>query len=59
MEGFGGAGACSEAAADPLMNAGWLVLMYAAWISIKLWAYSEVGPRRSRRSSDTTSMSCA
>jgi hypothetical protein len=45
--------------ADPVMNAGWFVLMYAAWISIRLCAYSEVGPSRSRKSSDTTSISCA
>ena len=45
------------AVADPLTNAGWFVLMYAAWIAIKLWTYSDVGPSRSRRSSETTSMS--
>jgi len=45
--------------ADLVMNAGWFVLMYAACISIRLCAYSDVGPSRSRRSSDTTSISCA
>ena len=59
--GFGGGGtvAACAAAADPAMNVGWFVLMYAVWISIRLCAYSDVGPRRSRRSSDTHSTSCA
>ena len=47
------------AAAEPWMNAGWLVLMYAVWMSMRLCVYSVVGPRRSRRSSETTSTSCA
>ena len=47
------------AAAEPWMNAGWLVLMYAVWMSIRLCVYSVVGLRRSRRSSETTSTSCA
>ena len=51
--------AVCAAIADPEMNAGWLVLMYAAWISMRLRAYSDVGPRRSRKSSDTHSISCA
>jgi hypothetical protein len=34
--GFGLDG-CEAAMADPATNAGWFVLMYAAWMSIKLW----------------------
>ena len=63
MEGAcGGAGLGAPAraiSADPATKSGWLVLMYAAWIEIKLDTYSDVGPSRSRSSSETTSISWA
>ena len=36
-EGFGGFVIECAAAAEPWMNAGWFVLMYAVWMSIRLW----------------------
>lgn len=58
--GGAGFGAPARAiSADPATKSGWLVLMYAAWIEIKLETYSDVGPSRSRSSSETTSISWA
>jgi hypothetical protein len=52
----GGLADSFAAAAEPVTNAGWFVLIYAAWMLIKLEVYSDVGPNRSRSSSETTSM---
>lgn len=56
--GFWLAGPSRAMAALPATKSGWFVLMYAAWMPMRLDTYSDVGPSRSRSKSETTSMSC-